>query len=134
MVSSNVGLIGSALFYSGLQFALASCEMSSRFSVENFSVDQRTLQAAANALSTYFIIAAVWTAACCFVLYGDYGSKGIIAGFLSNALFVGWIVVSYWLTFGKAARTNNLIMPRWFGFSYSPSPIAREIAEGRSRS
>lgn len=126
-LNPTASLIGTALLYSGMQFALASVEQSSKYSVENFSKDQQTLQAASNALSTYIIIAVVWTVACCLVLYGDYGARGVLWGLITNAIFILWIVISYWLTFRKVARTNGLQMPKWFGFSYNPSPIARQI-------
>jgi len=126
-LNPTASLIGTALLYSGMQFALGSVEMSSRFSVENFSKDQKTLQAAATALSTYFIIAVVWTLASCLVLYGDHGTKGIFWGFVTNAIFVGWIVISYWLTFRKVAKANGLEIPKLFTFSYNPSPIPRTI-------
>jgi hypothetical protein len=120
-------LIGNSLLYSGMQFALGSVEMSSRFSVENFSKDQKTLQAAATALSTYFIIAVIWTIASCLVLYGSAGKIGIFWGLITNAIFISWIVISYWLTFRKVAKANGLQMPKLFTFSYNPSPIPRSI-------
>jgi hypothetical protein len=125
--SPTASLIGTALLYSGLQFALASCEMSSRFSVENFSKDQKTLQGAANALSTYIIIAIIWTVASCLVLYSDHGKTGIMWGLLTNIIFVGWIVISYWITFRRASDTYGLAMPRLFGFNYNPTPLPRRI-------
>lgn len=125
--SPSASLIGTALLYSGLQFALASCEMSSRFSVENFSKDQKTLQAAANALSTYMIIAIIWTVASCLVLYSDHGKAGILWGLVTNTIFVGWIVGSYWMTFKRAADAYGLQMPKLFGFGYNPSPLPRRI-------
>jgi hypothetical protein len=120
-------LIGTSLFLAGLEFAIASTEMSSRFSVENFSVDERTLQAAMNALCTYFIIAVIWTVACCLVLYSDYGLKGVIWGCITNIIFVGWIVVSYYLTFKSVSKNRNIPMPKPFKFSYSSSPLPRKI-------
>lgn len=127
ILSPSSGLVGQALFLSGLQFALASCEMSSRYSVSNFSKDQKTLQSAANALSTYLIIAIIWTIATCLVLYPDNGKTGIFWGLACNLIFVSWIAVSYILTFRKAARENGLQMPKMFNFGYNPSPIPREI-------
>lgn len=120
-------MIGNALLYSGMQFALGSVEQSSRFSVSNFSKDQKTLQAAADALSTYIIIAILWTLASCLVLYGQYGKTGIFWGILTNGIFAGWIIGSYLMTFRKVAKDNNLQMPRLFHFGYNPSPIPRKI-------
>jgi hypothetical protein len=125
--NSSAIMIGSALLYSGMQFALGSVEQSSRFSVSNFSKDQKTLQAAADALSTYIIIAILWTLASCLVLYGQYGKTGIFWGLITNIVFAGWIVVSYLMTFKKVAKDNGLKMPKMFNFGYDPSPIPREI-------
>jgi hypothetical protein len=125
-------LIGNSLLYSGMQFALGSVEMSSRFSVENFSKDQKTLQAAATALSTYFIIAVIWTIASCLVLYGSAGKIGIFWGLITNAIFISWIVISYWLTFRKVAKANGLEIPKLFTFGYNPSPIPRSIGPSRA--
>lgn len=126
-VNANAVMIGNALLYSGMQFALGSVEQSSRFSVSNFSKDQKTLQAAADALSTYIIIAILWTLASCLVLYGQYGKVGIFWGILTNGIFAGWIIGSYLMTFQKVARDNKLTMPKLFNFGYDPSPIPREI-------
>lgn len=127
IVNPSAVMIGNALLYSGMQFALGSVEQSSRFSVSNFSKDQKTLQAAADALSTYIIIAILWTLASCLVLYGQYGKTGIFWGVLTNGIFAGWIVGSYLMTFRKVAKDNGLKMPCLFNFGYDPSPIPREI-------
>lgn len=120
-------MIGNALLYSGMQFALASVEMSSKFSVKNFSKNQEILDAAGSALSTYIVIAILWTLASCLVLYGQYGKIGIFWGILTNILFAGWTIGSYIVTFRDVAKANGLKMPRLFGFGYNPSPIPREI-------
>lgn len=120
-------MIGNALLYSGMQFALASVEMSSKFSVKNFSKNQEILDAAGSALSTYIVIAILWTLASCLVLYGQYGKVGIFWGIFTNILFAGWTIGSYIVTFRDVAKANGLKMPRLFGFGYNPSPIPREI-------
>ena len=43
-------LIGKSILFASMQFAIGSVEMSSKFSVKNFSKDQDTLQNAADAL------------------------------------------------------------------------------------
>jgi hypothetical protein len=115
MSRANASMIGEALFFSGLQFAIASTEMSSRFSVENFAKDQATLDNAMKALSTYTIIAMIWTLATCLLLYGDYGPLGIFWGMLTNGLFVAWILLSYYWTFVTVSKKNNLQVPSFFG-------------------
>lgn len=49
--NSLIAVIGTAILFSSLQFSVASVEMSSKYSVKNFSKDQKTLQHAADALS-----------------------------------------------------------------------------------
>ncbi len=115
MSRTKASMIGEALFLSGLQFAIASTEQSSRFSVENFAKDQATLNNAMKALSTYTIIALVWTLATCLVLYGDYGIQGIYWGIISNGIFIAWILGSYYWTFVNVAKKNNLQVPSFFG-------------------
>lgn len=126
-LATTAGTAGMAIFLAGLQYAIASCEMSSRYSVSNFSTDQKTLQSAADALATYTIIAVVWTMATCLVLGSEYGPRGIFWGIATNLLFVGWIIVSYMLTFKKVASEKGLKFPKIFGLGYSPSPIPRKI-------
>ena len=126
-MSSLSSLLGSGLMYAGFTFSLGSVEMSSKYSVENFSKDAATLQAAANALFTYFIIAIIWTVASCLVLYGEYGLKGIIWGAFTNIVFIAWIMISYWMTFKKVSKANGLPMPKFSGLTYNPSPIARKV-------
>ena len=54
-------LFGEAILLASMQFAIGSVEMSSKFSVKNFSKDQETLQNAADALSDYLRIGWFWT-------------------------------------------------------------------------
>ena len=121
-------LIGKAIFFSGLQFSIGSVEMSSKYSVENFSKDQATLQNACNALSTYIVIAVIWTLATCLVLYADHGQSGIFWGFVTNFAFAGWIIFSYYLTFKKVAKMYNLVMPKFFQFGYNSSGLPHRVA------
>ena len=115
---SKSALIGTSLFLSGLTFSIASVEMSSRFSIKNFAVDQKTLQSAADALSSYLIIAIVWTVATCLVLSAEWGTgSGVLWGLATNGLFVGWLVWTYMATFKKVAKERNLTMPTLFHYS-----------------
>ena len=56
---SIVTIMGKAILFASMQFAIGSVEMSSKFSVKNFSKDQVTLQHAADALSDYIFIGVV---------------------------------------------------------------------------
>lgn len=107
-------ILGQAIFYSSIQAAIGSVEMSSKFSVVNFSKDQETLQNAADALRNYLYIAAMWTLATVLVLYSQYGVKGAIAGLLANMAYVGWIHFSYINSFKVAANKYGLKEPYVF--------------------
>ena len=107
-------MIGESVFYSSIQAAIGSVEMSSKFSVINFCKDQETLQNAADSLKNYMFVAGMWTLATMLVMYGKYGVIGLLIGFLSNMLYVGWIYLSYVHAFDKAATKYNLQFPTIF--------------------
>lgn len=109
---------GEAILLSSISFAAASVEMSSKFSVKNFSTNQETLQNAADALSDYIIIALVWTLATVLILYAKYGICGIVSGLVMNFVILFWIYASYKKAFKVAAEKNKLEMPtiKFLGF------------------
>lgn len=107
-------VIGKAIFYSSIQASWGSVEMSSKYSVLNFSKDQETLQRAANALRSYFVIGVIWTAGTILALYASHGMLGAIAGIISNIVMMGWIILSYQDAFKKAAKDNKLQTPTVF--------------------
>ena len=107
-------IIGKALLFAGIQFSLGSVEMSSKFSVKNFSTTQDTLNQAVDALSDYLIVALIWLIGTAFVFYSSYGSLGLIASILSNVAIIAWIVLSYFASFRYAAKKNNLTVPKLF--------------------
>jgi hypothetical protein len=107
-------ILGQAIFYSSIQAAIGSVEMSSKFSVVNFSKDQETLQNAAEALRSYLYIAAMWALATILVLYSQYGISGAIAGLVANLVYVGWIYFSYVQSFKVAANKYKLKEPYVF--------------------
>jgi small-conductance mechanosensitive channel len=109
-------IIGQAIFYASIQAAFGSVEMSSKFSVINFSKDQETLQNAADALRHYLYIAAIWTIATMLVMYGNYGWCGAILGFIFNLFMMAWIYLSYSYAFKKAANKSDLELPTVFKF------------------
>ena len=107
-------VIGKALLYASLQFAIGSVEMSSKFSVKNFSKDQTTLQHAADALSDYLFIGMVWTLGTCLMFWGNYGMKGAIINFIANMIIMLWILVSYQRAFDYACIAGKLEKPNMF--------------------
>lgn len=107
-------IIGKAILFASMQFAIGSVEMSSKFSVKNFSKDQETLNHAVDALSDYIIIGLLWTIGTSLIFYANYGVKGAIYNTLANFGIVAWIYISYMAAFKIAAEKNNLIIPRLF--------------------
>ena len=107
-------MIGQSLFYSSIQAAIGSVEMSSKFSVINFCKDQETLQNAADALRGYLYIASIWTLASMLVMYSQYGMSGAIVGLISNLVYVMWIYISYVHAFSTAAKKYKLKQPYIF--------------------
>lgn len=107
-------IIGKSILLAGFLVALASVEMSSRFSVLNFAKDSQVLQNAANALSSFLFIGIVWAIGSTAVLYSSYGISGLVAGFVSNGIILAWIYGSYMSAFMRAAKENNLDPPKMF--------------------
>jgi len=107
-------IIAKAIFYASIQASLGSVEMSSKFSVINFSKDQETLQRAADALRSYVIIAVIWTIGTILTLYASYGWCGAWIGLAANAVMMGWIIISYIRAFAEAAKRYDLKEPKVF--------------------
>ncbi len=107
-------VIGKAILFASMQFAIGSVEMSSKFSVKNFSKDQGTLQNAADALRDYIIIALLWTLGNAFVFYASYGMPGAWIAIGANIFIIMWIYLSYIKAFKDAVAKNNLQMPTVF--------------------
>ena len=104
-------LISKALLLASMQSAWGSVEMSSKFSVLSFGKDQDTLQRAADALKSYILIGTIWAIGTMLTLYATYSWQGVIAGFIANALLMGWIIISYMQAFRQAATRYNLEIP-----------------------
>lgn len=100
--------VGKAIFLSSIQASLGSVEMSSKFSVLNFSKDQETLDNAVAALKNYIFVAVIWTIGTILSLYASFGIMGLIVGLIANAVMMGWIIISYQLAFEEAAIKNKL--------------------------
>lgn len=111
MDNEHLVLFGEAILLASMQFAIGSVEMSSKFSVRNFSKDQETLQNAADALSDYLRIGLLWTFGLTLLFYAKHDKIGAIIALITNLLIIAWIYLSYQTSFEYAAKTNSLKMP-----------------------
>lgn len=107
-------VLGKAILFASMQFAIGSVEMSSKFSVKNFSKDQETLNNAADALSDYILISIFWTLGTSLVFFASYGMFGLFANVLANIGIIYWIWISYMKAFQMAVDKNNLETPKMF--------------------
>jgi hypothetical protein len=103
--------VGEAILFASIQFSIGSVEMSSKFSVMNFSKDQETLQNAAYALTDYLKIALLWTIGTSLIMFSNFGNVGLTTNIVINAIIVGWIIYSYHVCFQKAAEKHGLKYP-----------------------
>ena len=101
--NNTVELLGEAILLASIQFSIGSVEMSSKFSVKNFSKDQKTLQNAADSLCDYLKIAFIWTLGVTLLLYSKFKLYGLIAGIVTNLIVTLWIYISYMTAFKSAA-------------------------------
>lgn len=104
-------LLGEAILLASMQFSIGSVEMSSKFSVKNFSKDQETLQNAADALSDYLRIGILWTIGLSILFYAKHSIDGLIMVIITNILIIAWIYFSYMSCFDIAAKKYNLQKP-----------------------
>jgi hypothetical protein len=79
-------MLGEAILYSSIQFSIGSVELSSKFSVKNFSTDQLTLQNAADALMDYIKVSLIWAIGVTLLLFSKYGVIGAITSLISKYL------------------------------------------------
>jgi hypothetical protein len=107
-------VVAKSIFYSSIQASIGSVEMSSKFSVMNFSKDQETLQRAADALKSYTIVGGVWTVGTMLALYASHSVYGAVIGLVSNMVMMGWIILSYIKAFKEAAARYGLEVPTVF--------------------
>lgn len=105
-------LMGNAILLASIQASIGSVEMSSKFSVVNFSKDQSTLQGAADALTGYLFIGTIWMVGSILINYGQYGWSGLVASLAANLVIMGWIVLSYIQAFNIAVRRYGLKFPK----------------------
>jgi hypothetical protein len=112
--NSMAYILGKAILFSSFQFAIGSVEMSSKFSVKNFSTDQTTLDNGIIALRDYIIIGLFWTLGTSLIFFANYGMKGMLLNVMCNILIIGWIYYSYQKAFDIAAKNHNLTnTPMW---------------------
>ena len=107
----NLLIIGEAVLLASMQFSIGSVEMSSKFSVKNFSKDQETLQNAADSLSDYMRIGLFWTFGLTLLFYAKFDFMGSAVCLLANLLIMTWIYMSYIEAFTTASNTYHLKMP-----------------------
>jgi hypothetical protein len=112
--SQMLQALGMSIFYASIQASIGSVELSSKYSILNFSKDQETLQRGADALKGYIMVGTVWMLGSMLVLYSNYGNCGAVFGLLANLIFMGWIVLSYLQAFKVAAQRYNLQYPKIF--------------------
>jgi len=108
---NHLKMIGEAILYSSIQFAIGSVEMSSKFSVKNFSKDRETLDNAIEALFDYIKIASIWTIGVAILLYSSYGILGFLVGLVANLVIIMWIYISYINAFRLAAAKYGYECP-----------------------
>lgn len=108
-------IVAKAIFLSSIISSLGSVEMSSKFSVMNFSKDQDTLQRAADALRSFIIVGVIWSIGTALALYASYGFCGIWIGTIACSIMMLWIILSYIHAFKAAAREHHLKEPTVFG-------------------
>jgi hypothetical protein len=108
-------ILGKAILMASMQFAIGSVEMSSKFSVKNFSKDQRTLDNAVKALKDYMLIGTLWTIGTSMIFYVNYGFKGLMMNIIANASIMLWIYMSYYAAFNESVnlfRVENPSLPQ----------------------
>ena len=111
MDNNTLKMVGEAILYSSIQFAIGSVEMSSKFSVKNFSKDKETLDNAIEALYDYMKIASIWTIGVALLLYSSYGLTGFLVGLVANLVIIIWIYMSYIEAFRIAANKYGYKCP-----------------------
>lgn len=106
--NNQIKMIGEAILYSSIQFAIGSVEMSSKFSVKNFAKDEETMDNAIDALHDYMKIATIWTVGVAMLLYSSYGIIGLLVGIIANLVIMMWIYLSYIEAFKVASKKYNI--------------------------
>ena len=111
-------LMGNAILLASIQASIGSVEQSSKYSVINFSKDQKTLQGAADALTGYLFIGTIWMIGAVFISYGQHGWAGFWASLVANLVIMGWIVLSYIQAFHICVKRYGLKFPKILRLSF----------------
>lgn len=101
-------ILGKSILMASMQFAIGSVEMSSKFSVKNFSKDKEILDNAVESLRDYIIVGTLWTIGTSLIFYVNYGLRGLILNIISNISIIMWIYFSYQVAFKSAAAKYGL--------------------------
>ena len=101
-------LIGTALFFSVLQFSIGNIQLIHKTNVAKINT-QEDLDSFAVDLKVYLMIAITWTIIAMLILYGEHGIKGMILGFCTNTIIILLISISYSRAINIAVKKNNLI-------------------------
>lgn len=107
----NLALVGEVILLASMQFSIGSVEMSSKFSVKNFSKDQETLQNGADALMDYTRIGLIWTIALSLLFFSRHGMVGFMLCMSANLAIMLWIYCSYIHAFKMAMKKYGLRYP-----------------------
>lgn len=107
-------ILGESILLASIQVSLASVEMSSRFSVLNFSKTEEILQNASNALTGYLVIGTIFMIGSVLTMTSLYGRVGFLTSVLSNFIIMGWITSSYILAFKSSSEKYNIPFPKLF--------------------
>lgn len=107
-------ILGESILLASIQVSLASVEMSSRFSVLNFSKTDEILQNASNALTGYLVIGTIFMMGSVLTMTSLYGKTGFYTSVFSNLLIMGWITSSYILAFKSSSEKYNIRFPKLF--------------------
>ena len=107
-----LALVGEAILLASMQFSIGSVEMSSKFSVKNFSKDQETIQNGADALVDYLKIGIIWTISLSLLFYTKHDMTGLLICLIANIIIMLWIYYSYVNAFNIAAKKYNLKFPK----------------------
>jgi hypothetical protein len=114
MSAKTIKVLGKAILLGALQSSIGSVELSSTYSINNFSKDQATLQRGADSLSAYIVIGTLWTIGCMAILGAQYSWEGALFAFGINAAMMLWLICRYIRTFQQVVEREKLQMPTLF--------------------
>lgn len=110
----RLSMIGDALILASIQISIASYDMSSKYSVKNFSTTQIILDNAGDALYEYIKTGIMWTVITSILMFLNFGFEGLAYTLFANILIMLWIYFSYIKAFEYNVEKYNLKMPSVF--------------------